>query len=164
MNAITIRKSAPADAPALTSLVNRAFKPAESFFLENDRVTLEQLQQHLTKGFFLIAEDNEMAACVYVEIRGGRGYFGMLSVDPARQGAGLARVLITAAEDHCREAGCAHMDITVVNLRTELPPFYRKLGYSEDGTMAFPPEVPVKLPLHLIKMTKPLQSGQPNGI
>ena len=44
----------------------------------------------------------------------------MLSIDPARQGHGLGRQLIAAAEAHCRNAGCREMELEVVNLRTEL--------------------------------------------
>ena len=59
-----------------------------------------------------------------------------------------------AAEDHCRSAGCGIMDLTFVNLQTVLPPFYRRLGYTENGAEPFP--VPSKVPCHLVKMTKPL--------
>ena len=57
--------------------------------------------------------------------------------------------------------GSHHMDITVVNLRTELPPFYRKLGYVENGTEPVRPEMVPRLlqPAHFIKMTKPLGNG-----
>ncbi len=65
---------------------------------------------------------------------GERSYLGLLSVDPARQKIGLGRRLVAAAEEFAREMGSHHMDLTVVNLRTELPPFYRKLGYVENGT------------------------------
>lgn len=157
MSGVTIRQATAEDAPALVALINGAFYPVESFFLTKDRVSMEQLAEHQAKGFFFALEaDGALVACVYVEPRGERGYFGMLSVDPKHQGAGYARRLIDAAEDHCRGAGCVHMDITVVNLRTELPPFYRKLGYAENGEMPFPPDVSVKLPIHLIKMTKRL--------
>jgi ribosomal protein S18 acetylase RimI-like enzyme len=62
--------------------------------------------------------------CVYVELRGDRGYFGMLSVDPSRQGRGVGRRLIDRGR-YARANGCTAMDIRVVNLRTSLPPFYR---------------------------------------
>jgi hypothetical protein len=48
------------------------------------------------------------------------------------------------------------MDINVVDLRTELPPIYRKLGYSVSGTSPLPDSIPTKLPCHFIQMTKPL--------
>jgi GNAT superfamily N-acetyltransferase len=93
---------------------------------------------------------------VYVKITGAIGYFGMLSIDPARQGQGLGARLIAFAEDYCREAGCSEMEIEVVNLRTELPPFYRRFGYTESGTRPFPDSERTKLPCHFIVMSKVL--------
>jgi len=49
---------------------------------------------------------------VYVEIRGDRLYIGMVSVDPGRQGRGLGRALMAAAESYGRAAGCRVADIT----------------------------------------------------
>jgi GNAT superfamily N-acetyltransferase len=57
----------------------------------------------------------------------------MLAVDPSLQGAGLGRRMVEAVEEHCRRHGCKHVDIMVLSLRPELPPFYRKLGYIETG-------------------------------
>jgi len=156
MTAPPIRQATDADAQALTALINRAFQ-VEKFFIDSDRITLDQLHAHMRSGLFLIAEDADgMAACVYVELRGERGYFGLLSVEPLRQRGGFGRSLIAAAEAHCRQAGCVHMDMTVVNLREELPPFYHKLGYAEIGTSPFPPEVETKLPCYFVRMSKPL--------
>ncbi|HUO60248.1 MAG TPA: GNAT family N-acetyltransferase, partial [Candidatus Acidoferrales bacterium] len=87
-----------------------------------------------------------------------RGYFGMLAVDPSRQGTGLGRKMVDAAEDHCRRVGCTHVDINVLSLRTELPPFYRKLGYTETGTEELHPVHGLKpgLKCHVIVMSKSL--------
>ena len=48
------------------------------------------------------------------------------------------------------------MDIVIVSLREDLPPFYQKRGYVESGTSPFPPDVPTKIPCHFINMSKPL--------
>lgn len=153
-----IRRATDADAEKLTQLINRAFL-VERFFLDGDRLDLPQVVERLKTGVFLIEDiSGEMAACVYVELRGERAYFGLLSVEPARQGAGLGRRLIVAAEDFARAAGCGAMDILVVNLREELPPFYRKLGYVETGRSPFPEHVSTKLPCHFIEMRKALGS------
>lgn len=93
---------------------------------------------------------------MYIEIRGERGYFGMLSVDPDVQGTGLGRVLVEAAEAHCRAAGCRALDIDVVNLRTELPPFYAKFGFAPRGTSPFPAPGKLTQPVHLVLMSKVL--------
>ncbi len=65
---------------------------------------------------------------------------------------------MTVAENYCHEHGSRFMDILIVNLRTELQPFYRRRGYAETGTLPFPPEVKTKHPCHFITMAKPLEA------
>jgi hypothetical protein len=48
------------------------------------------------------------------------------------------------------------MDILIVSLRDELPGFYQKRGYVQNGTSAFPADVETKIPCHFINMSKPL--------
>ena len=57
-----------------------------------------------------------------------------------------------------RALGCAGVDISVVDLRTELPPFYRRLGYVETGTAPFPDPERATRACHLIVMSKELGS------
>jgi hypothetical protein len=66
---------------------------------------------------------------------------------------------MAAAENRCRENGCRYVDLNIVNLREELPGFYRSLGYSETGTAPFPSDVTTKQPCHFIQMSKPLAHG-----
>ena len=156
MGSIRLRDATAADAEAIAALVNRAFL-VEQFFVEGDRTSPDAVRGLLEKGAFLLAEsDGALVACVFVERRGERGYFGMLSVDPARQGEGLGRRLVVAAEDRCRRQGCREMEILVVDVRTELPPLYRRLGYVEVGTEPFPDTERAKRPCHFIVMVKPL--------
>jgi GNAT superfamily N-acetyltransferase len=114
---------------ALVPLINLAFE-VEAEFFTTQRIDLTETLAHFDKGRFLLAEsDGKIAGCNYVELRGPIGYFGLLSVDPEHQGRGLGKILIEQAEDFCRAAGCTRMQIRVLNHRTELPPFYEKLGY-----------------------------------
>lgn len=151
-----LRVATESDAEEIVRVINAAFKKAESFFIDEDRIDLESVKEFLAKGNFLLAEDNGLAACVYVELRGDRAYLGLLAVDPPLQKAGLGSMLMQAAEDHCAKAGCAFMDIRIVNLRKELPSFYRSRGYVETGTEPFPPGHNPKTPCHFVKMSKPL--------
>lgn len=80
----------------------------------------------------------------------------MLAIDPNRQRSGLGRQLIAAAEDYCRAAGCRFMDITFVNLRKNLPGYYQRFGYVENGVLRFPPDQVPNQPVHLVQMSKPL--------
>jgi len=151
-----IRLAEPVDAPALARLVNDAFR-SERFFIAADRTNSQKVLALMEKGTFLMLFENSvLAGCVYTEIRGERGYFGMLAVDPEQQRSGIGTALIKAAEDRCRSAGCRFMDLTFVNVRQELPAYYRRHGYSENGTLPFPPEQVTKIPVHLIRMSKAL--------
>jgi predicted N-acetyltransferase YhbS len=152
-----IRIAAPADAPQITAVINAAFRIAEEFFVDGNRITQTEVEQLLSKGVFLLAEaDDKVDGCVYVELRGERSYLGLLSVGPTSQQSGLGTLLMNEAEKYCRERGSQCMDILIVNLRHELPSFYLKRGYVEKGTSPFPADVPTKIPCHFINMSKPL--------
>jgi GNAT superfamily N-acetyltransferase len=154
-----LRTATAADARAVTALINAAFK-VERFFIEGDRTTEGEVQAYMAKGAFLLADqDGAPVGCVYVEERGDRGYFGLLAVHPAQHGKGLGRSLIEAAEERFRRAGCCAIDIQVVDLRIELAPFYRRLGYVETGTAPFPADARATRPCHFIRMSKPLAGG-----
>jgi GNAT superfamily N-acetyltransferase len=142
------------DAGALVHLINRAFEVELQFFT-SDRIDLNETLNHLKKGTFLVAEfDGRLAGCNYVELREDAGYFGLLSVDPAFQGRGLGRTLIQKAESYCRDAGRIVMRIRVLNHRTELPPFYERLGYHVARIEEVDQEPTARLPYHFIEMKK----------
>ena len=155
---VRLRFAELADVRKITEVINAAFRKAEGFFVDLDRINAEEVSAVLHKGKFLLADDYQgvLVGCVYVEPRGDRAYLGLLSVDPSRQQSGLGSLLMTAAEDYCAGLGCLFMDISVVNLRQELPDFYRKRGYVETGTSPFPADVKTKLPCHFITMAKAL--------
>jgi GNAT superfamily N-acetyltransferase len=151
-----LRIADAADAEAITRLINAAFQ-VERFFLDADRIDIEEVRSRLSRGRFILAEeDRAINGCVYVEPNGERAYLGLLSVEPALQGSGMGKLLMEAAEDHCRAAGCRFMDLRVVNVRKELPPFYQKLGYVQTGTAVFPEETRTMVPCHFLIMSKPL--------
>jgi GNAT superfamily N-acetyltransferase len=155
---IRVRLASDADLPRLIALINSAF--AIETFLEGTRTDEERLAAMMQKGAILAAEsaDGQLRGCVYVEARGSRGYLGQLAVDPLHQGAGLGRLIVEAAEDHLRRQGCEAVDITVLSLRPELPPIYRRFGYVETGTEEFHPSRPLKsgTECHGIVMSKHL--------
>src|SRR5262249_47701593 len=146
------------DAAAVATLINQAFS-IERFFIEGERTSASEVRAMMGRGEFLVLEDTHgLAAVVYLELRGERSYFGMLSVDPTRQKLGFGRRLVEAGEERPREAGCRIIEIQTVTLRVELPPYYRRLGYVESGIAPFTEagSERLKQPCHFIKMEKPL--------
>ncbi len=136
---LSVRVAAVSDCGALVSLINSAF--AVEKFLEGERTDEGQLKEMMQKGQFLLGCNAaaHLVASVYVEVRGARGYFGMLAVDPQHQKNGLGTKMVGVAEEYCRAKGCGAMDLCVLSLRPELPPLYRKLGYAESGVEEFHP-------------------------
>ena len=151
-----IRPAREPEADTIAQLVNRAYE-VERFFVLGDRTSREEVRTLIREGrVFVAAEDGQPpVGCVYVEVGGERGLFGMLAVDPARQGAGIGRRLIDAAERHLRDSGARSIDIQVVNLRTDLLPRYRLLGYVDAGTAPYVHR-PTTQDVHFVVMRKTL--------
>jgi len=157
------RLAAIDDVPALVRVINRAYV-VEAHLFHGDRTDEAEVRERLESpnGCFLVIDAPDggrvagtLAGAVFVEIRGERGYFGMLSVDPDWQGRGLARQLISAAEAHATAARCEFMDIDVVDLRAELPGFYTMFGYVAAGSTPYPSES-ARVPVRMVRMTKAL--------
>jgi GNAT superfamily N-acetyltransferase len=153
-NAAHIRLAVAADVEPLVRLINAAFV-VEQPFIEGERIDPVGVHEYMEKGKFLLAEDAAgLAGCVYVELRGHRGYLGLLGVAPARQGMGLARKLMEAAENYFRAEGCRGVDLRIISPRTPLPAFYEHMGYRQTGTAPFAAHVPLKVLCHYILMSK----------
>ena len=151
-----VRPAGTQDVDALATLINDAFV-VETFFKIGDRTSTGEIRELMEEGgefFVAVGGDSKTAGCAYVKCVGERAYFGMLSVDPAHQGRGLGRRLIAAVESRARDRGCRFMDIHIVNLRTELPPYYEQLGYVRAGELPFSDPSLASRPCHFIVMTK----------
>ena len=145
------------DVDAITRLINRAFD-AEQPFIIGERIDLAGVRELLSKGKFLVAEEQgALVACLYVDARGPRAHLGLVSVDPQRQGRGLGSHLMAAAEAHCRAAGFREMELRFIHERAELQRFYEGLGYSPTGIKEFPNPSRMRVPFHFGQMTKRLE-------
>jgi len=134
------------DLPALHGLIESAYRGAsaragwshEADLLDGQRTDLPALEAMLADPaqHLLVLRDHDLLrACVALTDKGaGLAYLGMLTVDPSRQAAGLGRILLTAAEDHCATNFTAtRIEMTVIAQRGELIAWYERRGYSRTG-------------------------------
>lgn len=159
-HSLTLRVANQNDIPEIVRLINHAFL-AEAYCVTGERTDANDIAQRMGTGkFFVIDAPTKgnaafaLQAVVYQAVQDGRGYLGLLSVDPAIHGRGIAKLLIEKVADECRAQGCDFLDITVVSVREELFPFYAKHGFAVFGVEPFPKPERMKMPLHLVKMTK----------
>jgi GNAT superfamily N-acetyltransferase len=149
------------DIPEIVRIINSAFR-VEDFFIAGNRTSEADIAARMADPHVRIlvvdaADAGVLAAVVVVDVRGSRGHFAMLSVDPPAQGRGFARLLVNAVEEHCRVAACSALDIEIVNLREELPAFYKALGFAPVDTAPFPDTSKLRRDAHMLRMTKSLE-------
>lgn len=167
----SILAAAPADAPALKSLVEGAYRGDsarrgwnhEADILDDERITLEEIEGMLANPgvSFLIARGGygALLGCVAVTRKNERlGYLGTFCVDPELQSGGLGSRLLAAAEDHARSLGMQAMEMTVITEREVLIAWYERRGYSRTGeTRPFP--VLRDPPIEFTVLEKPLAAA-----
>ena len=169
-DSLTITTATPADAPALKTLLEAAYRGDsarrgwnhEADILDDERVAPGELEALLADPAvtILTARDGDtLIGCVAVTSKDASlAYLGMLCVEPTLQSAGVGRSLLDAAEDHARAHGIAAMEMTVIDSRDTLIAWYERRGYARTGeTRPFP--VPRDPPITFAVLEKPLSSA-----
>jgi ribosomal protein S18 acetylase RimI-like enzyme len=143
---LSFRAAAPDDIPAVTALVQSAFRGDESRrgwtteadLLDGQRVD-EAMVRDIIDHMVLVEDEGEIVACCHLAPDGDGAYLGMLSVRPALQAGGIGRALMAEAERRAVAWGAAKMRMTVIGHRTELISWYERQGYERTGkTEPFP--------------------------
>ena len=149
--ATTFRLATSADVAAIVALVESAYRgdvsrkgwTTEADLLDGQRTDPAGVAELIAKpgSCMLLGErDGTLLACANLEKRGEAGYFGMFSVRPELQGAGIGRVMLAEAERLARDDWhCREMQMTVISVRDELIAWYERRGYRRTGIYsAFP--------------------------
>jgi ribosomal protein S18 acetylase RimI-like enzyme len=156
----SLRAATRQDSAAIIAVTNAAYI-VEQTIVKGQRTDRQHIEECFEQGGFFVIDDRDqnekIVASVFWQIVNGRGYFGLLAVDPTMQGFKLARRLINAVTEHCVKAGCAFLDISVLSVRAELFGFYRKLGFASFDTRPFDAPDTQIVPFKIIRMTKALR-------
>lgn len=148
--ALQFRAAGHDDVDALVALIESAYRgdasrvgwTTEADLLDGRRTGAEDILACIDRdrSMILIGErDGELLACAHVAAErsddvGDVGYFGMFSVRPQLQGAGLGKAMLAQAERIAREQWqLPAMRMTVIDVREELIAFYERRGYRRTG-------------------------------
>jgi GNAT superfamily N-acetyltransferase len=152
-----IREAIASDFAAIAGLLNKSFE-VESEYLEQPPEDVNSVAKDLGNGIYLVAADSHgLVGCVHIDAL-RRGIF-KLAVRLTARRKGYGRKLMAAAEEHGKGIGWTNATIAIVSFRTELPKFYREIGYVETGVtkeVMLDPPARVLKPCCLILMTKNL--------
>jgi GNAT superfamily N-acetyltransferase len=144
--AFSVQKAGAADIPALVALINSAYRgessrrgwTTEEHLVGGQRTDASSIARMIdTPGQLILAlrMDGALCGCVSLEEIAARScYLGLLTVRPDLQAAGIGRRLLAAAEAWAAQHfGSRHVEMTVVELRTELIAWYQRRGYQLTG-------------------------------
>lgn len=126
----------------LLDLIRRSFASMDGIIdppSSVHRLTLEALQDKAREETALVASiGDNLVGCAFLADRGDHLYLGKLAVDPRRQGKGIGRRLVEAAEDHARKADFKFIELQTRVELTDNQATFTRLGFVETLRTAHP--------------------------
>jgi ribosomal protein S18 acetylase RimI-like enzyme len=143
-----IRRATTDDAAALARLFTSLGYPVSAETL------LERFRQFTAAGehAFVAAHETRLLGAITVHATPvlhrptAVARITALIVDDAARSRGVGRALVAAAESHLTERGCALIEVTSNERRTDAHAFYQRLGYERTS----------------LRFAKPLPAAQPD--
>ncbi|MBC3881849.1 GNAT family N-acetyltransferase [Undibacterium sp. LX40W] len=151
---LSFRHALKGDAAAIAVLVNSAYRgdssragwTTEADLLTGTRINAEEVVNLIEADHsvvLLCLQDAEMIGCVHLEKTDDAAYLGMFVVQPTRQGGGIGKQFMQAAETEVQALwGVKKMWMSVISVRAELIAYYERRGYVRTGRFKpFPSEI-----------------------
>ncbi len=189
-----VREANLSDTSKLHQLVNSAYRgdsskqgwTTEADILGGQRIDEARLTEILKDPkqtiLCLIADRNtdaqigseDILGCVCLEKtedeRGLGCYLGMLTINPAAQAVGFGKILLSESEAFAQSWGAKFLEISVIQVRTELIRWYERRGFQATGAVEpFPYGdarfgLPKRDDLHFVMFAKPLVEREMNEL
>jgi len=170
---LSFRLATPVDVPAVVALVNSAYRgdssrrgwTTEADLLDGTRTDSGEVAGFIAdpNSLLLLCEQQaQLLGSVHLQRCGDDAYLGMFTVRPGRQGQGIGKAFLAAAEAAARQQfGASRLCMEVITLRDELIAFYERRGYRRTGQYSpFPTDIRYGIPkvdtLRLERLEKPL--------
>jgi ribosomal protein S18 acetylase RimI-like enzyme len=167
-----ITKATLQDIPALTTLINSAYRgesskkgwTTEAHLLEGKRTDEPEMTEIFLdpKNTILkFTENDKIIGSVLLVEKEHQLYLGMLTVSPELQNSGIGKKLLAEAENHAKMLGLSSIIMTVISVRDELVAWYKRRGYVDTGEREAFPESGIHVtvsnePLEFIYLEKKL--------
>jgi GNAT superfamily N-acetyltransferase len=140
---VLIRRATPDDAEAVLNCLHAAFEPyRERYTPEGYRdttLTPETVRKRMASMaiFVAVAPDGEVVGTIAAAIAdAGVGHLRGMAVLPAWQGAGVAALLLDAAERELRDRRCSLVTLDTTEPLRRATRFYEKHGYRASGRVS----------------------------
>jgi len=174
--ALCFRSATLADIARVVTLVDSAYRGEasrrnwanEAGLLDGRRTDQESVRALIeaSQSLIVLAERaGEIIACAHIKQRGELCNFGMFSVCPWLQGAGVGGAVLSECERFARESwGCRAIEMTVIRQRDDLLAWYERRDYRRTGeARPFPYGDehlrPRRRDLEFLVLKKPLRPG-----
>ena len=136
-----IRKAEREDTPGILACLRAAFEQYRSQYtaqaFADTVLDFETIEHRMSEMCVLVAvSEGRIVGTIGCAVNGAEGHLRGIAVSPEWQGAGVAAVLLRAAENQLQNNGC-----TFVTLDTTVPlkratRFYQKHGFSASGRVS----------------------------
>jgi N-acetylglutamate synthase-like GNAT family acetyltransferase len=158
----TIRQATAADIPTMVEIIRNAFHDVAMRFNLTERncpkhpsnCKASWIEDALDKGaqYFILDSKGLVCGCVALEhANPDLCYLERLGVLPAQRRRGYGRALVDRVFYEAKVLGSHRVDIGIIADHTELKDWYRRIGFVEQKTAAFP-----HLPFEVLFMSKTL--------
>ncbi|WP_183016828.1 GNAT family N-acetyltransferase [Achromobacter sp. UMC46] len=156
---LQLRIASKADAEAISSLVNRAYRPRlsergwthEADLVAGDRTTPDQVNALFKPQslILVLCNDENVVACAHLQRNDSDVYIGMLATEPCQQNLGLGKQILLHAEEYAKSHfNPTHLRMSVLSSRAELIAFYQRRGYvRNEDVQGYPVAAGVGQPL-----------------
>src|SRR5271166_6236034 len=134
MNKPRIRAATAADLPAITDIVDEAYRHYITRLGKPPGPMLDDYAARLSEGVVWVLEEGAVIAAIVV-LKPEPDYLLLdnIAVSPARQGLGLGRRLLAFAEDEASRRGYREIRLYTHQTMVENQRLYASIGYEETG-------------------------------
>ena len=164
-----IRSCTKQDVQILTNTIRQSFLTvAKRFGLNGENAprhpsncTADWIERDMSRGvsYFVIDTENGIVGCVALEHASSEVcYLKRLAVLPGHRTRGMGRALVRHALSRAKDLGVRRVGIGMIAQDTELKDWYKRIGFAEGETKAFP-----HLPFGVTFMSYDLEKGKPKS-